>query len=158
MNPLSLALLKPYDLMTDQEFDAVMHYERWCKKAIYQTKQYLSQGEAFEIFQDDIYALALDTGNTELLWQFKKWRSGNYHDKDKAKAYPIEQLMTKYGLENRHGQIHCPFHGDDRSPSLKLYYNTNTWFCFGCNNGGDVIDFVMKKQGINFISAVKQLI
>lgn len=158
MTNLQIALQKPYDLMTDDEFDAVMYFERWAKGAKHQTKQFISQGEAFEIFQDDIYELALDIGNTDLLWQFKKWRAGDYYDKDKAKAYPIEQLMIRYGIEPRFNMIHCPFHGDDRSPSLKLYPETNTWHCFACNAGRDVIDFVMKKQGINFISAVKQLI
>ncbi len=35
--------------------------------------------------------------------------------------------------------IRCPFH-NDREPSLHLY-QTQTWYCFGCNKGGDVYDF-----------------
>lgn len=143
--------------MTDDEFDAVMEYDRWADKAKYTTKQYVSLGEAFEIFKDDIYELAMDTNNMDLLYQFKKWRSGSYVDKDKAKNYPIDQAAMNHGLQVRFDKIACPFH-EDKTASLKLYKDNNSYYCFGCNKGGDVIDFVMSLQKISFIQAVKQLI
>ena len=39
---------------------------------------------------------------------------------------------------NRSGMICCPFH-DDRHPSMKV---DERFFCFGCGEKGDVIDFV----------------
>lgn len=157
MIDLNITLQKPYDLMTDEEFDAVMDYERWVKEAKYSTKQYISLGEAFETFKEDLYELAMDTNNMELLYQFKKWRSGDYLNKDKAKDYPIDQLASSHGLPIRLDKVKCPFH-EDKTASLKLYKTTNTFYCFGCNKGGDVIDFLMGLQKISFIQAVKQLI
>lgn len=144
--------------MTDDEFDAVMDYEKWADKAKYTTKQYVSLGEAMEVFNENLYELALDTNNLNLLWQFKKWRSGDYLDKDKAKEHPIEQIAASHGLDtNRSDMVSCPFH-EDKTASLKLYKNSNSFFCFGCNKGGDGITFLMGLQKISFTQAVKQLI
>ena len=43
----------------------------------------------------------------------------------------------------------CPFH-EDRSPSLVIYPQTASYFCFGCDAGGDVIDFVGRIRGSAF--------
>jgi hypothetical protein len=50
----------------------------------------------------------------------------------------------------------CPFH-DDRAPSLVVYPDTQTWYCFGCNQGGDVISFAMKINNLDFSEAIKIL-
>jgi DNA primase len=43
----------------------------------------------------------------------------------------------------------CPFH-EDRDPSLVIYPQTASYFCFGCDSGGDVIDFVGRMRGTAF--------
>jgi hypothetical protein len=56
--------------------------------------------------------------------------------------------------------IKCPFH-KERSPSMHLYRNkegAQIYYCFGCGATGDIIDFVMKTEGCDFITAVKKLI
>lgn len=35
--------------------------------------------------------------------------------------------------------VKCPLHGED-TPSLRWYEETNTFYCFGCRAGGDVIN------------------
>ncbi len=35
---------------------------------------------------------------------------------------------------------HCPFH-DDPNPSFKLYPEEDKWHCYGCDRGGDLIDY-----------------
>lgn len=49
----------------------------------------------------------------------------------------------------------CPFHGE-RTPSFYVYPDGH-WRCFGCNEHGDLITFVEKTQGLDFIDALSLL-
>ncbi len=53
----------------------------------------------------------------------------------------------------------CPAHGDghDRNPSLIVYKSQGRWWCFGCNSGGDGIDWLIAKRGLSFREAVEEL-
>jgi DNA primase len=73
----------------------------------------------------------------------------------------LERLVAARGIElKRHGKDLvglCPFH-DDHSPSLVVTPSKNVWNCLGaCQQGGDVIQWVMKAQGISFRHAVELL-
>lgn len=48
----------------------------------------------------------------------------------------------------------CPFH-NDKNPSLAVY--KDCYYCFGCGEHGDVIDWVRKQDGIGFKEAVEKL-
>lgn len=50
----------------------------------------------------------------------------------------------------------CPFH-DERTPSFHVRPQLGYWHCFGCNEGGDVINFVMKVDQLSFTEAVEYL-
>jgi len=50
----------------------------------------------------------------------------------------------------------CPFHGE-RNPSFFIYPEQQSWHCFGCNTGGDVFSFIMKKEGLDFGEALHLL-
>jgi DNA primase catalytic core len=51
----------------------------------------------------------------------------------------------------------CPFH-DDHSPSLNIDPAKNVWSCKGaCGEGGDVILWVMRAEGISFHHALEML-
>ena len=50
----------------------------------------------------------------------------------------------------------CPFH-DERSPSFHVRPQVGRWHCFGCGEGGDVISFVQKIDGLSFTEAVEYL-
>jgi DNA primase len=51
----------------------------------------------------------------------------------------------------------CPFH-DDQTPSLVVTPGKNLWRCFGaCDAGGDVVAWVMKREGVSFRHAVELL-
>lgn len=50
----------------------------------------------------------------------------------------------------------CPFH-EEKTPSFFVNIHTNTYHCFGCGEHGSAIDFVMKKEGLSFVEAVRRL-
>ncbi len=50
----------------------------------------------------------------------------------------------------------CPFH-DEKSPSFHVRPQVGRWHCFGCGEGGDVISFVQKMDGLGFTEAVEYL-
>src|SRR5262245_58241599 len=54
----------------------------------------------------------------------------------------------------------CPFpdHADN-TPSFHLYTNRQKerWKCYGCDRGGDLIDYVMQRKGCNYVEACRQL-
>jgi len=52
----------------------------------------------------------------------------------------------------------CPFHHNTRTPAFAVFPDTGTWRCFGeCNEGGDLFSYVMKKEGWDFPTALKEL-
>ncbi len=52
----------------------------------------------------------------------------------------------------------CPFHANTRTPSFVVFPDSQSWHCFGeCNEGGDVFNFVMKKNGWDFPEALRRL-
>lgn len=62
---------------------------------------------------------------------------------------------------NREGHIGCPFH-NEKTPSLSVKFfpnqNKEKFKCFGCDESGDAIDFIMKYKGItNFKEAKRYL-
>jgi len=83
---------------------------------------------------------------------------GKITDEDiaKAKEFLIEDMyigtLRKSGIRLTGN---CLFHEED-SPSFFIFPD-NSWWCFGCNQGGDSISFKMRLDDINFIEAVKQL-
>jgi DNA primase len=50
----------------------------------------------------------------------------------------------------------CPFH-DEKSPSFHVTPSRGFYHCFGCQAGGDVINFLMQVDGLSFTEAVERL-
>ena len=79
---------------------------------------------------------------------------------EEAREYPLDRLCEEEGVELRRAgrclKGICPFH-NDHTPSLVVYPESNRWHCFGCGEGGDVVTFVMKFNGINFQEAIARL-
>ena len=52
----------------------------------------------------------------------------------------------------------CPFHHNVNTPSFVVFPDTQIWKCFGeCDEGGDVFNYVMKKEGWDFAEALRNL-
>ena len=50
----------------------------------------------------------------------------------------------------------CPFH-NEKTPSFHVNQDRGFYYCFGCQSKGDVFDFVMQTQGVEFFDALKYL-
>ncbi|WP_121256540.1 DNA primase [Nocardioides ferulae] len=72
----------------------------------------------------------------------------------------IDDVVSSYvTLRNAGGGSQkglCPFH-DEKSPSFHVTPSRGFYHCFGCGEGGDVISFVMKIDGLTFGEAVERL-
>lgn len=65
----------------------------------------------------------------------------------------IIKLAKLWGLNvSSNNMIRCPFH-DDATPSMKLYKESSSFYCFGCQLGGDIFDFVQKVKNCDFRTA-----
>ncbi|MBQ8552053.1 MAG: DNA primase [Clostridia bacterium] len=51
---------------------------------------------------------------------------------------------------------HCPFHSE-RTPSFTVFPATRSFYCFGCGAGGDVVTFIMKRENLDYRSALEML-
>lgn len=50
----------------------------------------------------------------------------------------------------------CPFH-DDSVPSMVVYPDSQRFKCFGCDQGGDIIEWVQLRHSLDFVSALAEL-
>lgn len=74
-------------------------------------------------------------------------------------ANPIDNVMGAYVNIIRRGRNYicsCPFHSE-KTPSCTVFTDTQSFYCFGCGAGGDVITFIMKIENLDFTEAVKLL-
>jgi hypothetical protein len=81
----------------------------------------------------------------------------------------IIELMKEYGLKIKPSETgtfshraYCPFHKGkngiiERTPSMFISKNTNSFYCFGCSRGGSIIDFVSLIDGTPRIIAITKL-
>ncbi|WP_406395488.1 DNA primase [Streptomyces sp. NBC_00887] len=75
-------------------------------------------------------------------------------------AVPIDAVVSEYlQLRNAGGgnlKGLCPFH-DEKSPSFQVSPSKGLFHCFGCQEGGDTIAFVMKIDHLTFSETVERL-
>lgn len=74
-------------------------------------------------------------------------------------ANPIETVIGSYVQIIRRGRNYvcsCPFHSE-KTPSCTIFTDNQSFYCFGCGAGGDVITFIMKIENLDFTEAMKLL-
>src|SRR5438874_12186390 len=76
----------------------------------------------------------------------------------KAKVDVVEEIGLVVALQKSGKAFKglCPFH-NERTSSFYVFGESQTWHCFGCNEGGDVFTFVQKQQGLEFRDALLYL-
>lgn len=71
----------------------------------------------------------------------------------------IEEIVSQYVELHRKGKNLmglCPFHSE-RSASFCVYPNNNSFYCFGCGAGGDVITFLRLIEHYDYVETIKYL-
>ena len=68
-------------------------------------------------------------------------------------------ISEDINLGKRQGRIRkglCPFH-NEKTASFAVYEDTQSFYCFGCGVGGDVIGFIRNIENLDYVEAVKKL-
>jgi len=100
----------------------------------------------------------------------KKRKVRKIYDKDNAsnleiiraiKQIPIMQILSDYSVKTKKGSsnrfyVNCMFH-NEKTPSMVINTDRNTFKCFGCQKYGSVIDMYMQLAGVNLADAIKSL-
>lgn len=71
----------------------------------------------------------------------------------------IETVISPYVNLKRNGRILkglCPFH-NEKTPSFTVYPDSSSFYCFGCQVGGDIFTFTKLIENLDYIEAVKLL-
>lgn len=71
----------------------------------------------------------------------------------------IVEIVASYVSLRRNGSDYvglCPFHRE-KTPSFHISADKQLYYCFGCGAGGNLIDFVMKAENLDFVDAIQLL-
>lgn len=71
----------------------------------------------------------------------------------------IVDLIGSYVTLRRAGSNYnglCPFHSE-KTPSFTVFPDTQSFFCFGCEAGGDAFTFIMRSENLEYPEAVEFL-
>ena len=74
-------------------------------------------------------------------------------------ANDIVDLISEYVPLKKRGKNYvglCPFH-TEKDPSFNVIPTKQIFYCFGCQEGGNVIHFLMKHEKLGFVETVKLL-
>lgn len=71
----------------------------------------------------------------------------------------IVEVASSYVSLRRNGSDFvglCPFHRE-KTPSFHISADKQLFYCFGCGTGGNLVDFVMKMENLDFVDCIKYL-
>jgi len=70
----------------------------------------------------------------------------------------VDIISTYVKLKKTGGSLKglCPFH-NEKTPSFSVSPDKQLFYCFGCGVGGNVLDFVIKRENLDFVEAVTSL-
>ncbi len=74
--------------------------------------------------------------------------------------HPLGEVVEASGVRLRgRGRVRqgvCPFH-EEAEGSFTVYADSQRWYCFGCGEGGDVLDFVRRTEDLSLPEAIRRL-
>ena len=74
--------------------------------------------------------------------------------------HPLGAVVEAAGVRLRgRGRVRqgvCPFH-EEAERSFTVYGDSQRWYCFGCGEGGDVLDFLQRSEGLSLPEAIRRL-
>lgn len=76
-----------------------------------------------------------------------------------AERVNIVEIIGNYIQARRSGRYFktvCPFH-TEKTPSMVIYPETNSWYCFGCHKGGNIFHFIQEIEKCNFREALERV-
>jgi len=70
----------------------------------------------------------------------------------------VDIISTYVKLKKTGGSLKglCPFH-NEKTPSFSVSPDKQLFYCFGCGVGGNVLDFIIKRENLDFVEAVTSL-
>lgn len=68
----------------------------------------------------------------------------------------IITVIEREGFTLNRNKMKCPFH-DEKTASFIVFPQKQTFHCFGCGEGGDVIAFIQKLHSLDFKRAIRHL-
>lgn len=78
---------------------------------------------------------------------------------DTAARNNLVDVVSSYVKLKRNGTDYvglCPFH-KEKTPSFHVSEDKQLYYCFGCGASGNIFDFVMKSENLDFVDALKYL-
>ena len=74
--------------------------------------------------------------------------------------HPLGEVVEAAGVRlHGRGRVRqgvCPFH-DEAEGSFTVYSDSQRWYCFGCGEGGDALDFLQRAEGLSLPEAIRRL-
>ena len=71
----------------------------------------------------------------------------------------IVDVVSSYVQLRHRGKTHsglCPFHSE-KTPSFHVYPDSQSFYCFGCGAGGDVVTFIRRIENLEYVEALRFL-
>jgi len=141
-------LVYVYDRLIELDLELRDRHRRY-KMALEEDSTYLERALIASYIPDNEREIRKLEWEAETIVRVSK-RAGISNEMiERARQYPFENLIKVCK-----GRSLCPFH-DDHHPSMDV--RKGFFYCYACGAKGDIIDFVMKRDGLTFIEAVKVL-
>ena len=84
-------------------------------------------------------------------------RHNSYDIEGIKEQVPIDTFLESGRSQQGNRRFYpCPIH-NEKTPSFCWYLDNNSWYCFGCHEGGSVIDLYMKLHDVDAKKAIQEL-